>query len=447
MAKLVRWLGDKKGISAPTVWLLGAQLADRFGWLAQADDKKATAEWIRADLKAAFQTASVTPVVQKSAYRFTVFPHWQARERPIAEIVVARLGKLTDGHRGVLDDLVTDDPEGEIVHRIQWITENLRIDATGPAATLGARLAESIWKPPPVEGVWPLGDDLEPTRFEPSFSAKIPDAPPGHKVVVVDQRRAVLAAVGTARLGMGQPERMPGGQVDWHDPKVPDAVVEVELPALEYLAIPPILRVHRAQQASHAVRAVPVCTRTVQQMIAGAADGGLGLDVDDIKFGEAWVFPHTGKKLESWAAAIRKAFTAAAGDPAVEAMLKAIYQRYYMAFSLDHTAGTCQHQPAWSGDIRAHVRATSLRYAARIHRDHKLLPVAAQMDAWYYIVPDDFDTTIFDDTSELNGKYRVKEEIPHVSEETAPATTDHSQTATPHRRSGLLHRILGRASE
>lgn len=457
LAKLVRWLAGK-GIVSPTVWLLGSELAEQFGWLTHRDDKEATGKLIRDDIKTAFTTASMTPAVEKATYRFTVYPHWNARDKPIVEIVAARLGQLSDGHRGVLDSLVTDDPMAEIAHRVNWVTTHLKISATGPAATLGGALAERIWNPAPEPGVWPLGTELEPTRFEPSFAGAQPDPPRGKKIVVVDQRKAVLAAMGTARLGTGTPTAMPGHEVDWHSKTAPATVVDVVLPALSYLAVPPILRVHRLQQTDNAAR-VPVCTTTVKQMLASSADGGLGMDVDDIEFGTAWVFPQTSPKLASWTKAMREAFTTAGDDESINVMLKEIYQRSYMQYSLEHTAGTMHSQPTWPGDIRADVRCRALRYAARIYRDHKLLPVAAQMDAWYYLVDEDFDTAIFDDDSLLNGKYRVKEVRFHdpraTSRDAAPAKATApapvtAPTPTPAEaddgaRTGLLHRIFGRS--
>ncbi|SHU27006.1 Uncharacterised protein [Mycobacteroides abscessus subsp. abscessus] len=457
LAKLVRWLGDKKGISSPTVWLLGAALAEQFGWLQHRDDKEATGNLIRDDIKAAFTTPSVTPAVEKASYRFTVYPHWKARERPVAEIVAARLGQLTDGHRGVLENLVTDDPMAEIEHRVQWVTKHLQIGATGPAGALGEALAKRTWKELPEPGVWPLGSELEPTRFEPSFAAAQPDPPAGKKIVVVDQRKAVLAAAGTVRLGTGTPRAVPGYEVDWTSKTAPATVVDVELPALSYLGVAPILRVHRLQQTDNAVR-VPVCTRTVQLMIANTADGGLGMDVDDIDFGTAHVFPQTSTKLATWTKTMREAFTLAGDDKSIEILLKQIYQRTYMQFSLEHNEGEAIWQPTWSGEIRADVRARMLRYGARIFRDHDgLLPVAAQMDAWYYLVDEGFDESIFNDDSPLNGKYLVKEVRFHDPDTAAsaekveptpkgrPAEAPQSDTSSEEARGGLLHKLFGRS--
>lgn len=418
LGELVPWLGERKNLKNPTLWLLGDDIAGRFGWLEQREDKEATAELIRASLKKAFSASHVdTAAVERAAYRFTVYPHWNARgdrDRVIAEVVVARLGELTDGHRGVLDDLQSDDPaaaEAEIVHRVRWISDNLKIDAAGPAAKLGQRLADRIWNPPPPPGVWPLGTDLAPTKFEPSFYGPIPKPGPGEKVVVVDQRKAVFAEMGNVRLGIGKPRKVPAHQVDWlHATTPPCAVVKVELPALNELGIRPIMRIHPNQQLDRAAQ-VWVCTATIRQMCASAADGGLALDLDDIRFlGDAWVWDKTSQKLEAWTKALRAAFTAAGDDKSLTVLLQRIYQRLYMRFSLEQgEADSSVDQPVWSGLIRAGVRVRSLKYLARVAADTKLWPVAAQVDAWYYLVPEDFDESVFNDDSSFNGKYRVKE--------------------------------------
>ncbi|WP_100513966.1 hypothetical protein [Mycobacteroides abscessus] len=418
LGELVLWLGERKNLKNPTLWLLGDDIAGRFGWLEQRENKEATAELIRASLKKAFSASHVdTAAVERAAYRFTVYPHWNARgerDRVIAEIVVARLGELTEGHRGVLDDLQSDDSsaaEAEIVHRVRWIADNLKIDAAGPAAKLGQRLAERIWNPAPPAGVWPLGNDVVPTKFEPSFHGPIPEPGPGEKIVVVDQRKAVFAEMGNVRLGIGKPRKIPAHQVDWLSANTaPCAIVQVELPALDELGIRPIMRVHPNQQLDRGAQ-VWVCTATIRQMCAGTADGGLGVDLDDIRFlGDAWVWDKTSQKLEAWTKALRAGFTAAGDDKSLTVMLQRIYQRLYMRFSLQQgEADTSVDQPVWSGLIRAGVRVRSLKYLARIAADTQLWPVSAQVDAWYYVVPEDFDETVFNDNSEFNGKYRVKE--------------------------------------
>lgn len=460
LAELVVWLGGRKGLKSPTVWLLGAELAERFGWLEHREDKEATAELIRASLKHAFATSFVdSAVVERAAYRFTVYPHWNARDdssKVIAEIVVARLGHLTDGHRGVLDDLQTEDPEAEIVRRVRWIAGNLKIDAAGPAAKLGERLAERIWNPPPPAGVWPLGPELVPTKFEPSFHGPIPEPGPGQKVVVVDQRKAVFAEMGNVRLGIGNPRKVPAHEVDWLNASAAKcAIVQVELPALDELGVRPIMRVHPAQQLDRGAR-VWVCTATIRQMCAGTADGGLGLDLDEIRFlGDAWMWDKTSQKLEAWTKALRAAFTAAGDDESLTVMLQRIYQRLYMRFSLEQgEADSSVDQPVWSGLIRAGVRVRSLKYLARVAADTKLWPVSVQVDAWYYVVDEDFDESVFNDDSAFNGKYRVKEVIAYVplqeggQDDTAvsspaaavPVSAADVASARP---AGLLTKLLG----
>ncbi|WP_255802063.1 hypothetical protein [Mycobacteroides abscessus] len=468
VASLIRWLGKNRGISSPTLWLLGAELAERFGWLdVDASDEQladATGDFIKAEIKKAFeaQTQGKSVVVQRAAYRFTVYPHWNQRGgAPVAEIVVARLaGELADGHRGVLDDLRTDDPEAEIVSRIRFVAEHLKINAAGPGALLASRLADRVWSPPPPQGVWPL-DDLAPTMFEPVQSATAPEPKLGEKLVVVDQRKAVLAAMGTVRFGMGDPREMPGSKVDWHSSEAPCTAVDVMLPALDSLGIPHVLAVHPLQRPDRTVQA-RVSTITVKQMLLPTADGGLGMDLDDVEFGDALVWPETSTKLATWTKHMREFFVVAGEDASLLIMLKEMYARYYKYFESQYSKGP-HSQPVFSGLIRADMRCRSLRYARLIEADERcrgLLPIAAQTDAWFYVVPDDFDTSVFNayDTlvngKHLNGKYRVKDEklgteppkTPPATVTTAagPATSAAAESAEERGGRGILTKLFGR---
>ncbi|SHQ46108.1 hypothetical protein [Mycobacteroides abscessus] len=428
IASLVRWLGKNRGLTNTTLWLLGADLAARFGWLdAGADlDEDAThkelaeaaGKFIANDIKHAFeQVMERTVVVQREAYRFNVYSHWNEVDKsaPIVEIVAARVaGELTDGHRGVLDNLCSEedeDLENEVISRVRFLAEQLKIPAAGPGAKLGSRLADRIWSPPPPTGVWPI-ENLAPTLFEPVQAAKQPTPKLGEKLVVVDQRKAVLASMGTARFGMGNPYQKPGNKIDWlaEESKLPCAAVDVTLPATDYLGIPHILRVHPAQQRDRAVQA-RVSTITVRHMMAPTADGGLGMELDDIVFGDAWVWPDTSPKLATWAKHMRGYFELAGDDLSLQIMLKEIYSRYYNHLASQYSKGA-HWQPVFPGLIRADLRCRALRYPPHIQKAADgLLPVAAQTDAWFYIVPPDFDISIFNayDTGQ-NGKYRVKDE-------------------------------------
>lgn len=431
IVKLVSWLKRKHGISGPTIWLLGAELAGRFGWLETPEDIAATAETVHASILTAFHTLDPNLIAEKRAYRFAVCRSWARRDEVIAEIVVARLAMITDGHRGVIDNLVTDDPETEIVKRVQWISTHLDIPATGPGAGIGARIAERLWRPLPEEGQWPLRDeDLTPTRLEPTTSWASSKVTRGGKLVVTDQRRAVLAAMGTVSLGLGKPEyTRSGANIDWTE-KPPAALAEVTLPALSYLGIRPEFAIHPAQKVDKPATAW-VTTRTIEAMLAPTADGGLGMDSGDLDIGATWVWPQTSQKLGTWAAAMRKAFADADGDASIEAMLKEIYARYYSYVSSQYSRGSVHCQPLWSGIIRADLRARALRFAARTHADTGLLPVAGVVDAWIYRLPAKEETSVLEDASTNNGKYRVKETYPHTPENWRELTRAAGQRRLP----------------
>lgn len=423
LVKLTQWLDRKRGITEPVIWLLGAELAGRYGWLDAPEDIPATAEAVYSSILLAFRGLDPGFIVEKRAYRFAVCRSWARREEVIAEIVVARLAGITDGHRGVIDDLVTDDPEAEIVHRVSWIAQQWSVSATGPAPQLAARLAEQNWNPIPAEGQWPLREaDIVATQFEPVTHWFAKSRPPrGGKLVVSDQRRAVLAAMGTVALGIGEPERVTDAtDLPWGD-KPPQAVVKATLPALDYLGIPAALAVHPAQKASEPATAW-VSTRTIEQMLAPAADGGLGMDSAQLELGQAWVWPEASVKLGTWAKRLREAIAEAGDNESLAVLLKQIYARYYTYFSSDFARGTPHYQPLWSGVIRADMRARALRFAARIYIDHGLLPVAGNVDAWIYHVAGRQSPAVLEDPSTANGKYRIKETLPNTAQNWATLT-------------------------
>ncbi|RIT36749.1 hypothetical protein D2E76_15935 [Mycobacteroides abscessus] len=482
IASLVRWLGKNRGLTSTTLWLLGEELAERYGWLDAAAElpedatgkelAEAAGKFIVNEIKHAFeQVMERTVVVQRESYRFNVYPHWNqvGNSAPIVEIVVARLaGELADGHRGVLDNLRAEDPadlEPEIVTRVRFLAEQVKINTAGPGAILASRLADKTWSPPPPDGVWPI-DNLAPTLFEPVQAAAQPVPKLGEKLVVVDQRRAVLAAMGTVRFGMGTPYEKPGNKIDWlaEESKLPCAAVDVTLPATDQLGIPYILRLHPLQQRDRPVQ-VRVSTITVRHMMAPTADGGLGMELDDIVFGDAWVWPDTSPKLATWAKHMRGYFELAGDDLSLQIMLKEMYSRYYNHFASQYSKGA-HRQPIFPGLIRADMRCRALRYPPLIQKNEKsqgLLPVAAQTDAWFYIVPADFDIAVFNayDTGQ-NGKYRVKDEPlmgTEAPEPTPPPATEtpappvrqaHPQTSTSpdestgHGGRGILNKLFGR---
>jgi hypothetical protein len=421
LVKLTRWLGNK-GVEAPTIWLLGAELAPRYGWLDNADDISATAEVVNKSILAAFREVDPRVIVEKRAYRFTVCRSWARRGEVIAEVVAARLGMITDGHRGVIDDLVTDEPEAEIVHRIQWISEHLSIPAAGPAPQLAARLAERNWNPLPPQGQWPLSEaELSATRFEPVTHWFSQPPQRGGKLVVTDQRRAVLAAMGTVALGVGTPEHVADAtDLPWAD-QPPTAIVKATLPALDYLGVPAALAVHPAQKTNEPATAW-VCTLTIEQMLKPTADGGLGMDTVDLDLGRGWVWPQSSVKLGTWAKRIREAITAAGDDESINILIKQMYARYYTYFSSNFASNTVHYQPLWSGMIRADMRARALRFAARVRRDTGQLPVAGRVDAWIYRISGRQSVSVLEDTSPANGKYRIKEILPNTAKTWAQLT-------------------------
>ncbi|OWM07843.1 hypothetical protein B7435_07095 [Mycolicibacterium peregrinum] len=417
IVKLTQWL-TKRGAQAPVFWLLGAELAQRYGWLESPEDVKATAEAVHDSVLDAYKVLDSNAIVEKRAYRFRVCRSWARRDEVIAEVIAARLGMITDGNRGVIDNLVTDDPVREIIHRVRWINDHLGIEAAGPAAQLGARIAEQTWNPLPPEGQWPLTEaQLTPTRLEPVTNWAVEKPARGGKLVVTDQRRAVLAAMGTTPLGVGAPEHFPNAEdIDWADKNPPVAVALVTFPALSYLNLPESFKVHPAQRVDEPVTDW-ACTRTIKQMLEPTADGGHGMDSSDLEIGETNVWPQTSVKLGAWAKKIRDAIAEADGDPSLDRLFKEIYARYYSHVSSQYSAKTVHSQLVWSGCIRADVRARGLRYQAKIQRDHNgLLPVAGVADAWIYRLPPRADSSFLTDPSTANGKYRVKEELPHTVE-------------------------------
>ncbi len=417
LVKLTAWLArEPRAVQGPTIWLLGGELAGRFGWLEQPEDVEATANAVYESVLAAFQQVDPSAIVEKRSYRFRVCKSWARREEVIAEVVVARLAMITDGSRGVIDGLVSDDPEAEIVRRINWVTEHFKIDAAGPAAHLAAQVAERTWSPLPPEGRWPLRDsEMTATMFEPVSQWHTDETlPRGGKLAVTDQRRAVLAEMGTAVFGLGDPERVRNARgLGWADKQPPQAAARITLPALNYLGVHPSLAVHPAQRLDEEVTTW-VCTRTIQTMLAPAEDGGLGMDSDDLEITTAHVWPQASQKLATWAKRMREAIDDAGGDESLDPLFKEMYSRYYTWLSSQYAKGTASWQPIFSGTIRAGMRARSLRFNAKVYADTGLRPVAARSDAWIYRVTNKKQLDALTDPSGANGKYRVKEVVEHT---------------------------------
>lgn len=155
-----------------------------------------------------------------------------------------------------------------------------------------------------------------------------------------------------------------------------------------------------------------ITTVSLDGLCAPIADGGMGLDVDDLDITEAWVYEEQGRALDKWAKVLREARAVAAetGDTAMKRFLGACYKGYvgrmvnpdmWTATRMQH-----HHQPLWRAAIMAHCRWRGRRVAMRIARETGRWPIRTMTDSWVYLVGEDRPTV--DSDHSRHGAARVE---------------------------------------
>ncbi|WP_413768772.1 hypothetical protein [Rhodococcus pyridinivorans] len=266
---------------------------------------------------------------------------------------------------------------------------------------------------PPIDGA-PRGD------FEPPAGwSRIPDTDDldgATSLVTIDQRAAYLASAGMLSFGYGRIRNLLGADAEAAAAvdKPAFGIWRVTLPAAAQYALPEKLPLpHPAMLDDQPVRTW-ITTVSLDGLCAPIADGGMGLDVDDLEITEAWVYEEQGRALDKWAKVLReaRAVTAETGDVAMKRFLGACYKGYvgrmvnpdmWTATRMQH-----HHQPLWRAAIMAHCRWRGRRVAMRIARETGRWPIRTMTDSWVYLVGEEQDLA---DDSDALGKMTLEKQV------------------------------------
>lgn len=317
----------------------------------------------------------------------------------------------------------------ELGRRLAWAVKHLdTLPGPTPART-GAAILDKIRRErlrtgkgivvtaggpiPPIDGA-PRGD------FEPAAGwSRIPDDDDldgATALVTIDQRAAYLASAGMLSFGYGRVRNLLGAEaaaaaaVD----KPAFGIWRVTLPAAAQYALPEKLPLpHPAMLDDQPVQTW-ITTVSLDGLCTPIADGGMGLDVDDLDVTEAWVYEEQGRTLDKWAKVLREARTVAVDtdDVAMKRFLGACYKGYVgrMVNPDMWTASRMQHhhQPLWRAAIMAHCRWRGRRVAMRIARETGRWPIRTMTDSWVYLVGE--GQTLADDSTAL-GKMTLEKHV------------------------------------
>jgi len=317
----------------------------------------------------------------------------------------------------------------ELGRRLAWCAKHLgTLPGPTPART-GAAVLDKIRRErqrtgkgivvtaagplPPIEGA-PRGD------FEPPAGwSRVPDTDDLEDVtalVTIDQRAAYLASAGMLSFGYGRVRNLLGADAvaAAAADKPPFGIWRVTLPAAGQYALPDKLPLpHPAMLDDQPVQTW-ITTVSLDGLRAPIADGGMGLDIDDLDITEAWVYEEQGRALDKWAKVLREARAVAAetGDVAMKRFLGACYKGYvgrmvnpdmWTATRMQH-----HHQPLWRAAIMAHCRWRGRRVAMRIARETGRWPIRTMTDSWVYLVGE--GQTLADDSDAL-GKMVLEKQV------------------------------------
>ncbi|WP_137725620.1 hypothetical protein [Prescottella subtropica] len=477
--KLIGWAALQPLGSPAQVWLVGVDACADLGWEIDpgSEDDVDDLEQLRVRAVAELHDAiSVTlpPLIAAG---------WELRGDPGHVIHLSRrIGKATQmvdvilepyvwtfwnkdfgwgnriGDMGVLGSptagtyLPDDDAPAarELGRRLAWCAQHLGVLPGPTPARTGAVVLDKIRRertragkglvvdtagPMPVIDGAPRGD------FEPAAGwARVPDSDDLDDIaelVTIDQRAAYLASAGMLSLGYGTPQYLTGADAAAAaaTDKPAFGIWRVTLPAAGQYALPEKLPLpHPAMRDDQPVQTW-ITTVSLDGLCAPVADGGMGLDVDDLDVTEAWVYPQQGRVLDKWAKVLREARAVAveSDDAAMKRFLGACYKGYigrmvnpdmWTATRMQH-----HHQPLWRAAIIAHCRWRGRRVAMRIARETGRWPLTTITDSWVYLLA--AGQQIADDSDAL-GKMTVEKHTELTDEmicEFAAAETTHELRA------------------
>ncbi|WP_342661382.1 hypothetical protein Rruber_05142 (plasmid) [Rhodococcus ruber] len=455
--QLIRWAALTPLGSPAQVWLVGTDACAQLGWIIDpgSEDDVDDLEALRvraADELRQVISATLPPLTAQG---------WELRGDPGHVVHLSRaIGKATQmvdivlepyvwtywnkdfgwgnrvGDMGVLGSptagtyLPDDDLPAalELGRRLAWSAQHLGVLPGPTPARTGAAVLDKIRRErtrtgkgilvttagpvPPLDG--PPRGDLEPA----AGWARVPDEDDlhdVHRLVTIDQRAAYLASAGMLSFGYGRPRHVVGDAAVEEASRVKPAfgLWRVTLPAAGQYCLPEKLPLPHPMMRSDAPVRTWVSTVSLEGLCAPIADGGMGLEVDDLEVTEAWVYPEQGRALDKWASILRAARGVAVetDDAAMKRFVGACYKGYigrmvnpdmWTATRMQH-----HHQPLWRAAIIAHCRWRGRRVAMRIARETGRWPIRTMTDSWVYLLGDGDD--VADDSSAL-GKMVVEKQ-------------------------------------
>jgi hypothetical protein len=266
---------------------------------------------------------------------------------------------------------------------------------------------------PPIDGA-PRGDFEPPAGW--SRVPDIDDLDGATALVTIDQRAAYLASAGMLSFGYGRVRNLTG--VDAANAAAVEkpafGIWRVILPAAAQYALPEKLPLPHPAMLDEQPVQTWLTTVSLEGLCAPIADGGMGLDIDDLNVSEAWVYEEQGRALDKWAKVLREARTVAVDtdDMAMKRFLGACYKGYvgrmvnpdmWTATRMQH-----HHQPLWRAAIMAHCRWRGRRVAMRIARETGRWPIRTMTDSWVYLVGEGQDLA---DDSDALGKMTLEKKV------------------------------------
>ncbi|MCX8559236.1 hypothetical protein OS121_29760 [Mycolicibacterium mucogenicum] len=317
----------------------------------------------------------------------------------------------------------------ELGRRLIWhstitqATEPALLPAPRPA-TVGAALLDTVrarsrskqfWTPGPLPATviseTPVLDpNLSPSSLKNRAHKAVGDA----TEVEVDQRAAYLASAGQVDLGHGEPEERRNIDPELLADKAPFGLWRVTTPpAGELDGLSRRLPLPHGYMDWDEARTFWTTSRALRHLMDPVEIGGAGLTVVELQIDAAWIWPHQGRLLRTWADTIKVQLDAAiaAGDAFEINYLKNVYKATIGRMASDQHPKHQRHyqQVAWAATIRADTRARALRYAATVASERGWYPIeAGEIDALIYRLPADVDPDVLNEASQANGKYRVK---------------------------------------
>jgi hypothetical protein len=328
------------------------------------------------------------------------------------------------------DPIKVHDDEAQVMHlladRIAWLASLSKgVIPTPRWAAVGMRIQDAVrergrrLKPELV--ACPLPKDIAAgTVIDPIISkfTKRQNRPKvGTIEVESDQRRAYLASAGQAYLGYGTPQMVQRPDPAVFDQVHPDfGLWHVQLPpAKQCDGLSPRLPLPQEHMSWDEPVRQWISTRGVQHLTAAVELGGAGISPWELDIIEGWIWPAQARLLKTWTDVLRAADTAAIAEGREDRsnMVKAIYTSYVgkMESNFFSASQKLHQQPAFSATIRADTRARALKFARGVADRHGWYPFAAELDSWFYRVPEGTDTSIFQEDSTYNGKYRIKKTV------------------------------------